>query len=436
MRRLALPLIALVVLSAPVAAHASTVLVRSDPDSKMFEGPDPGPNDFYVMYDEVYYVAAPGEANRVVVTFQAGGQSVTVSDPGATIAPQDSCVAIDAHTVRCDLPPGSPAINDELYEARAELGDGDDTLEIVSGGAPDARVRADGGAGSDRLQGGPGSNVLGGGGGGIDILIGGARGDVLSDGDAGEAGTGPDVLDGGAGSDTVTYRGRANPVTADLRGGGEDTLTSIATLIGGSADDMLTGDEAAQTIEGGPGDDTIVALGGKDLVAGGHGDDLLAAGTGDDVIDAFRGHDSLSCGDGTDLVLTPGRGVLVGRACETLRFFHSGYRGSRDSMTFPAQPAQRSAAAPVFSLRCPLYSSNDFGESTACYGRLVLREAGSGRLLGSASFDRAGRFTVVVKLNATGRRLMRRKDGVVTTAALRGDGIIDREWTLHLTATA
>ena len=71
-------------LAAPAASHAATI----------------GPATIGGV-DSVSYVAAPGEANQLVVQPGPGG-TVSFVDPGATIAPIDAtCVSVSAHEAQC-----------------------------------------------------------------------------------------------------------------------------------------------------------------------------------------------------------------------------------------------------------------------------------------------------------------------------------------------
>ncbi|MET0674849.1 MAG: FG-GAP-like repeat-containing protein [Bradyrhizobium sp.] len=93
--------------------------------------------------------------------------------------------------------------------------------------------------------------------------------------------SGNDILDGGRGSNTVSYAGIAAAVTVSLAvtgpqntgGGGTDTLTNFANLIGGGGADRLTGDAIANSLNGGPSGDILNGLGGFDLLTGGTGND-------------------------------------------------------------------------------------------------------------------------------------------------------------------
>jgi Ca2+-binding RTX toxin-like protein len=63
----------------------------------------------------------------------------------------------------------------------------------------------------------------------------------------------------------------------DMAGGdgSGDQLISIENVIGGSGDDLLSGNLSADRLEGGAGDDTIFGGGGADSLLGGAGDDVI-----------------------------------------------------------------------------------------------------------------------------------------------------------------
>jgi len=171
---------------------------------------------------------------------------------------------------------------------------------------------ATGGAGSDHLIGDAGSNVL-------------------------DGGAGADLIDGGGGNDYVSFAYRLSPVSASLSTGTSsdgDSFISIENLIGGWANDQLTGDDTANHLSGGAGDDLLAGLGGADVLDGGDGFDTviyqsapagmvvnLAAGTDSDgdqlisieAVTGSRFDDVLTAGnDGSTLNGSNGDDVLNG----------------------------------------------------------------------------------------------------------------------------
>jgi Ca2+-binding RTX toxin-like protein len=63
----------------------------------------------------------------------------------------------------------------------------------------------------------------------------------------------------------------------------EDTLTGIENVVGGSGNDILTGDAGANALDGGLGNDTLTGGGGNDTLTGGLGTDTLTGGAGNDT---------------------------------------------------------------------------------------------------------------------------------------------------------
>jgi hypothetical protein len=435
--------IAAILAAMPTAADAATVAVRPNPDSAF-----PEEGDFEPSEDEVHYVAAPGERNRLVVAYAGDAESVTVSDPGAIVTPGESCTAVDLHTVRCLPRPGG--LSPFLQAARAELGDLDDEVRTTRPGpAPIGGVRANGGPGDDRLFGASGDDVLDGGG-GRDELHGGADFDVLTDGDvdgaAGDAGPGADVLDGGGGIDEVSYAQRSAGVDVRLADeapdgaiGEGDVVRGFERVTGGGGDDRLVGTREVNTLAGGGGDDVLVALGGKDSngfgdrLDGGDGGDRLDGGDGPDSLTPGPGTDRVECRRGRDVVHDPQGGELLGRACEQIRYDFGAF--DENSLAFSPHPTRTSPADVTFRLACPDFEELD-GEPASCRGTVTLREArGARRVLGRGRIADAGRrdtFDVRIGLTKTGRRRAARPGGVATTVSIRGRNLPAVRWTIPL----
>jgi hypothetical protein len=414
-------------LLAPAAAQAATVTVR--------------PADRFT--DEVHYVAAPGELNRLLVSYAGDARSVTVSDPGAVIVATGSCTSIDPHSARCVKRP--EASSDFLQSTRAELLDGDDEVRTFRPTPfPIGGVIAFGGPGNDLLDGGAGPDRLNGGG-GTDTLLGGDSTDVLTDGDTDELAN-ADVLDGGPGEDAVSYRNRSGPVRVDLGDEGTDgasaegdVVRAIESATAGAGDDRLVGDGGLNALTGGAGDDVLFGRGGTsptglpEILRGGTGRDRIRGGAGPDAIVPGRGRDRPGCGRGTDAISWPQAGELLGRRCEVVRFPFGETR--EDTLSFSPHPRAVTTAAATFRLACPDFALLD-GELASCRGPLTLRD-GARRLLGRGTIADSGQrasFPVRVDLNARGRRLASRRDGVVATASIRGRRLPARDWTIRLRA--
>ncbi len=159
-------------------------------------------------------------------------------------------------------------------------GAGDDILSGVDG-----NDTLNGGTGNNTLDGGAGNDILNGGT-GTDTLKGGMGDDQLNGSDGNDnlaGGQGNDALDGGNGTDTADYSADGQGVSASLAAGtasgtfiGNDTLTAIENLTGGSGNDTLTGNGGSNVLSGNDGNDTLV---------GGTGDDTLNGGNGSDTAD-------------------------------------------------------------------------------------------------------------------------------------------------------
>jgi Ca2+-binding RTX toxin-like protein len=207
------------------------------------------------------YLAGGGEANVVSIVHSEDGL-ITVTDRGAVIQPSNGCVSKDVHVVEC----GHAAFPDgrDLTANLVDLGDQNDSFDIF-GLEPGEFIDYDVGGGT-----------------GDDILLGGGENDSLS-GEAGvdrlEGGNGDDQLDGGAdadvmrggfGIDTVSYAGRSASVRVEIGDGpgdgepGEGDDVQADNVVGGDGDDVLVGNEVANTLDGGLGDDRIRCRAGLD----------------------------------------------------------------------------------------------------------------------------------------------------------------------------
>jgi hypothetical protein len=434
---------AVVALGLPSGAGAATVHVGTAPEARF------APYGSYAESEAVFYVAAPGERNRLLVAYARDALSVTVTDPGAVVEAGESCVSIDAHTARCRARPDPVGTGPHLQHAEADLGDLDDELRTDRPTPyPIGGVAARGGPGDDLLDGGAGPDELDGGG-GRDVLLGGAHGDVLSDGDLsgaeGPLGPASDLMDGGPGRDLVAYAQRTAGVDvdiADARPDGEpgegDVVRAVEDVAGGEGSDRLRGDGRANLILGGGGADLLVGrdnppsrLRSNDQLIGGDGDDRLVGGDGADFLEGGPGLDALSCGPGADTVGDPAGGELVEPLCEEVVFFIS----EDDSFALDPYPYVRSRRAVALRFECPTYELDD-GEFFPCHGRILVREAaGARRVLGfgRVSVRRASPpARARVALTALGRRLARRPGGVAATFSVRGYRLPRVAWTIAL----
>jgi subtilisin family serine protease len=204
---------------------------------------------------------------------------------------------------------------------------GNDNITVESAVTAPATIY--GGNGNDFIAGGNGNDFIGGeagddtiyGQGGADIIYGGDGADFI-DGQAGNdfgdgqqgndtfyGDLGADTYYGGDGVDGVDFSGRgvALNLTADnvaddgASGEGDSIRHDVETIVGGSVDDFIGGnDAAANTLYGGGGNDTIFGGGGNDTLYGQGGNDYLDAGADNDYVDGGDANDTLYGDFGAD----------------------------------------------------------------------------------------------------------------------------------------
>jgi len=94
---------------------------------------------------------------------------------------------------------------------------------------------------------------------------------------------------GGDGIDTLDMSATSAASVINLTGlasgaqTGIDVLISIENVAGGTGNDRIEGNGAANLLDGGAGDDRIEGEGGADTIIGGSGNDLLRGGSGNDT---------------------------------------------------------------------------------------------------------------------------------------------------------
>ncbi len=197
-------------------------------------------------------------------------------------------------------------------QAGTATGHGTDTLISIE--------KVIGGAGNDQIAGSAADETLNGGA-GDDVLDGRAGDDTLN------GGLGNDTINGGFGNDTADYYSAAttavivNLMTGTATGGqGNDTLSGIENVTGGSGADTLTlsavggtlrGNAGNDILTGGDGDDTIYGDGDKDSLVGGGGNDTLYGGNDDDALTGDLGIDTLVGGAGNDTYNVNGSGTVI-----------------------------------------------------------------------------------------------------------------------------
>jgi len=184
-------------------------------------------------------------------------------------------------------------------------------VDVIKGGSGDDSLFQDptttnatviyGSAGSDIMAGGLGNDTLWGGTGNDTFLA------INSSG-----GDGNDIYVGEDGTDTMSYAARSVAVTVTMDGvkGGttanptfttsntsgipsvetDKVMNDVENLIGGSGNDILTGNALNNTVSGGPGNDTLYGMAGDDTLLDVSatstisGADVFFGGTGSDTV--------------------------------------------------------------------------------------------------------------------------------------------------------
>jgi serralysin len=112
------------------------------------------------------------------------------------------------------------------------------------------------------------------------------------------------------GNDTIDLSGYLNRQKVDLREGAFSDIglmtgnVSIAygavveNAVGGSAGDVITGNQVANALTGNGGDDSLYGEAGNDRLFGGSGNDLMDGGSGGDTIDGGDGNDRIESAGG------------------------------------------------------------------------------------------------------------------------------------------
>ena len=241
-----------------------------------------------------------------------GGNDGLRGGPGADVLKggdgAEDIADYSARTVALTVTVGDGANDGEASENDDVQAD----VEVVRGGS--AGDALSGGGGANRLNGRGSADVLDGGD-GDDELIGMGGGDTFV---------------GGTGIDLVDYEGETSAVTASVGGGandgtlgeGDDIGGDVEDIGGGSGNDLITGDGAANGLYGRGGDDQLNGLAGADFlrgvagadtINGGDDSDTVLAGKGDDTVHVEADDpsiDTVECGSGTDKAFADAADVL------------------------------------------------------------------------------------------------------------------------------
>lgn len=173
----------------------------------------------------------------------------------------------------------------------------------------------------------------------------------------------------------------ADDVTGALtraQGGFRGVLIENAS--GGSGDDRIEGNLAANALSGGGGADRILGQGGADRISGGAGEDVLSGGTGGDVLRGGSGDDSLWGGRGSDSLYGDGGNDVLSGSSGADRFVFAAGGGFDTIRDFGGSDVIDLRAYGDLSFREALSGSRNFASGMRLYvGEEEIRLAGVDR---------------------------------------------------------
>jgi Ca2+-binding RTX toxin-like protein len=268
--------------------------------------------------DDVYFFAAAtvaGEVDTLTELATEGIDQLDFSSLASTIAVTANLTSDTALATHTNRTLKTAAAGQASNFENVIGGAGADKL---TGNAADNWL--DGGAGNDTITANEGQDTLIGGA-GSDSLLGGTGDDVYLFAVATTAETdtvtelvneGSDRLDfSGVTTNTVVVTVNLSATTTTLASHTNRTVKSTLlaqnanweNAIGGSGNDIITGNAANNRLEGGSGNDSLKGLDGNDTLTGGLGADTLDGGADNDVLDGEADADSLVGGTGRDLLI-------------------------------------------------------------------------------------------------------------------------------------
>src|SRR5262249_2836576 len=239
--------------------------------------------------NDTFVYSVRGEQHDTVTDFQQGQDVIDVASANiGSFATLQQLLSTDAqgNAVITSVFDGMNSTMTLMGVSAAQL----TAADFVYAGASAGAQTLTGTDNADDLFGAGGSGSLQGNG-GNDRLFGEAGYDVLY------GGSGADLLDGGEGTDTADYALAPSGVVASLATGGTDgeaagdVYVSIEDLYGSDFNDVLEGNDQANTILGMAGANTIRGRGGNDYLARGNDNDTFYGGAGADHIDGAGGFD-------------------------------------------------------------------------------------------------------------------------------------------------
>lgn len=241
------------------------------------------------MGDDTYVFAAAMAAEADTVTEGESAGTDTLNFSGLTT---DVVLTLETSLVQTVHVNRTLKLNSGVVIERALTGSGND---ILTGNAlPNSLT---GGAGNDQLTGS----------GGNDLLLGGTGDDTYVFGAAPEAEADTVTEGAGSGADTLDFSGQTSEVVLKLGSSLVQVVhvnrmlklnsgAVIESAVGGSGNDILSGNSLANSLTGGEGHDILIGSAGDDQLLGSAGSDILIGGIGQDNLDGGDHDDILIAG--------------------------------------------------------------------------------------------------------------------------------------------
>ncbi len=253
-----------------------------------------GGNDVLIggLGDDVYLFGNASSAEADTITEQPGEGTDLIS--------------LSSLSISIDLNLGITTAQNVHTNRTLTLSHGNAVENAIGGSGNDTLI---GNGLANRLTGGAGNDVLNGAG-GDDVLVGGLGDDTFVFSNASSAEADQIIEQPSEGVDTVFFGDVSSAVTMTLSTTAVQAVhtnrtlklnnaASIENLVGGSGNDVLTGNSLPNHLVGGPGNDTLNGAAGNDVLEGGLGDDWYVFGSAstaesDTVIEAVAsGTDTL-----------------------------------------------------------------------------------------------------------------------------------------------
>ncbi|WP_033073857.1 calcium-binding protein [Sphingopyxis sp. MWB1] len=290
--------------------------------------------------DNIYFSTSVSSSNDIVIRFAGHSGSIALKNQFAA----SSANGVQRLSFADGTVWDQAKIRAEYLTRQGTTGDdylgGDDTVNILNGGAGNDNIRAlagddqlTGGVGNDRLEGGAGNDsyhyaindgndvIADGGNDTADKLVFGAgisAADVLID---------PDQNNGA--NFIIGFLGRSESIVVEKQLTGNHGIERIEFADGSFWDATEIANQFAlgvaragnETINGTSGADMLNGFGGNDILYGNAGNDILIGGTGNDYLRGDTGNDTyvFNLGDGQDTIYENESQFTVG-GTETLRF--------------------------------------------------------------------------------------------------------------------